>query len=244
MVHAEIEELLGAYALDAVDSHEADVIEAHLAGCPRCRAEVADFREAAAMLAHAGAQAPAGLWDRIAGSLEEPPPRLELARIGRPAPGSAWASRRVGMGLVAGIVSIAAAVISLLGVKVVQQDNRIAELAASMQRSGFEQEIAALAVAEDSLKIQLVSGDGTSEAQAVQNLPALSRDRAYQLWGQVGDKKVSLGVLGPNPATVPFQVTSPQLVALAITEETADGAEQPSNAPVVAGWVPGRKVSA
>ena len=42
-----------AYALDALDDHERDEFEAHLAECDDCRAELADFRETASMLAHA-----------------------------------------------------------------------------------------------------------------------------------------------------------------------------------------------
>ncbi|MGH9066934.1 MAG: zf-HC2 domain-containing protein, partial [Acidimicrobiales bacterium] len=87
--HAEIESLLGAYALDAVDGSEAEAVELHLQICPRCRAEVAEHRETAALLGHTGAVAPAGLWDRIAGELEEPPPDLALGRLdpaGRPGP--------------------------------------------------------------------------------------------------------------------------------------------------------------
>ncbi len=34
MAHHEIEELLGAYALDAVDADEARLVEDHLADCP------------------------------------------------------------------------------------------------------------------------------------------------------------------------------------------------------------------
>ena len=42
--HEDFQDLLGAYALDAVDPTERDEIERHLATCPRCRAEVAEHR--------------------------------------------------------------------------------------------------------------------------------------------------------------------------------------------------------
>lgn len=69
MTHAEISELLGAYALDAVSPDEATEIEQHLAECPRCRAEVAAHREVAGVLGNLGGTAPAGLWSRIADEL-------------------------------------------------------------------------------------------------------------------------------------------------------------------------------
>lgn len=77
--HAEIQELLGAYALDAVDPDEATLVENHLVTCPRCAAEVADHRNVAAMLAHSGDDAPDGIWNRIQARLEEAPPELRLA---------------------------------------------------------------------------------------------------------------------------------------------------------------------
>lgn len=75
---AEIEELLGAYALDAVDREEAEQIERYLAEHPDARDEVAQYRETASMLAFAGADAPSGLWHSIVASLEDEPPRLDL----------------------------------------------------------------------------------------------------------------------------------------------------------------------
>jgi anti-sigma factor RsiW len=81
MTHAEIIELLGAYALDAVSPEEALEIEQHLADCPRCRVEVADHREVAGVLGNLSGTAPAGLWDRIADQLA----------LGSDQPGSAQA---------------------------------------------------------------------------------------------------------------------------------------------------------
>ena len=45
-------ELSAAYALDALDGDELKAYEAHLAGCERCRADVASFRETAGALAY------------------------------------------------------------------------------------------------------------------------------------------------------------------------------------------------
>src|SRR5438045_1955880 len=81
MTHAEISELLGAYALDAVDGDEVEEVRAHLDTCPRCADEVHQHREAAAALAFAGERAPEGLWDRIQTRLEDTPPPLDMDRI-------------------------------------------------------------------------------------------------------------------------------------------------------------------
>ncbi len=64
--HREIEELLGAYALDAVDPETAALVEEHLERCVRCSIEVAQHHEVAGMLANSGGRPPARLWNGIA----------------------------------------------------------------------------------------------------------------------------------------------------------------------------------
>jgi anti-sigma factor RsiW len=102
--HEEIADLLGAYALDAVEPDEAELVEAHLATCPRCRDEVRDHREVASLLAYSGAAAPPGLWDSLAAALEEPAPPIDaptlapVTPIGRPA---SRLGRRPGVALLA-----------------------------------------------------------------------------------------------------------------------------------------------
>jgi anti-sigma factor RsiW len=90
--HREIEELLAAYALDAVDAAEAAMVEAHLGGCPLCRAELDGYRETAAALGTTAAAAaadrtdapPPELWDRIAVSLAATAPGTDAGPAGRP----------------------------------------------------------------------------------------------------------------------------------------------------------------
>ena len=59
-------ELLGAYALDAVEPDETDHVTRHIGECPRCASEVAAHRDTIGLLANMGGSAPAGLWDGIA----------------------------------------------------------------------------------------------------------------------------------------------------------------------------------
>jgi anti-sigma factor RsiW len=82
--HQQIEEMLGAFAVDAVDAPESEIIELHLRTCPRCRAEVAEHREVAALLAHSGAQAPDGIWSRILAEIEPAPPALRMPEMRQP----------------------------------------------------------------------------------------------------------------------------------------------------------------
>ena len=70
MDHEQIQELLGAFALDAVDSDEARVVEEHLAECPRCRAEVDGHFEVAGALGNHVDPVPGHLWQQIAQGIE------------------------------------------------------------------------------------------------------------------------------------------------------------------------------
>ncbi|HEX4905148.1 MAG TPA: anti-sigma factor [Acidimicrobiales bacterium] len=236
MTHEEIQELLGAYALDAVDPDEASEIELHLRDCPRCRAEVAEHRETAAFLAHAGADAPADLWDRIAGTIDVPAPVIPMAlRLGdraRDRRGGSW-SRPVAL------VGVAAAmVIAVLGLQVRNQDQRIDELAAELAASdgGFAAAVshrdAEMLELEGATAIPVVVSEGKAWLQAAA-LPELEEGRTYQLWGAAGDELVSIAVLGRDPGVISFDVEGYAL--LAITEEDAPGVVKSANPPVVAG---------
>ena len=67
--HTEIEELLGVYALDAVDRETAAIVEKHLDQCMRCSIEVVQHHEVAGMLANSGGVPSVHVWDGIASQL-------------------------------------------------------------------------------------------------------------------------------------------------------------------------------
>ncbi len=68
--HHEIQDLLGVYALDAVDPETAALVERHLETCVRCSIEVAHHHEVAGLLANSGGESPPRLWDGIASQLD------------------------------------------------------------------------------------------------------------------------------------------------------------------------------
>lgn len=242
MTHDDIAELLGAYALDALDGDERDLVERHLAECPRCRAEVQEHRETAAYLAHGGGAAPEGVWSRIADALEEAPPRLRLAPVGAGGQVGAPRRRRPPPRLAMAVLGAAAAlVIAVLGIQVLRQDQRIDEL-----RVAAQDPLDAAVDAPGSRPIELASSDGAVVLRgavapdgtgylAAGDLPALAGGRTYQLWGAAGDTLISLGVLGPDPDVVAFRGDAYE--AFAITAEDAPGVIASSAAPVVVGAV-------
>lgn len=238
--HVEIEELLGAYALDAVDPDEADAVELHLRECPRCRDEVAAHRQTAALLAHTGADAPAGVWDRIAGSLVETPP--EAARQLPWAVPQKRRRRLPVVQLMAGAMAAAAVVVALLGFTVARQNKRL-------DRLSLTQAATAALVNPSAHKVRLASANGAATVDAVvlpdgrgyivrDSLPALSGDRTYQLWGINGTTApVSLGVLGRNPDVIEFRADHlPQTMAIT-AEKGPHGVSSPQHPPVVTGVI-------
>jgi anti-sigma-K factor RskA len=246
LTHEQIQDLLAAYALDAVDADEAVAVDDHLRDCPRCEAEVASYREVVASRAHAGRPAPEGLWPRIAGALEEAPPALELGRMRPPAPSAARVSNR----WVAAVVAAAAAVTGVLGLLVVRQEQRVDRLAEVTRQRALEQAASSASVDPKAQRVALRSDDGAMWAKAVvqddgtgylteHNLPALSSGRTYQLWGKSGAKTVSLGVLGPSPRVAAFHVDG-DADTLAVTTEESGGVVLSTQAPVLRGYLPDR----
>jgi anti-sigma-K factor RskA len=232
--HAEIQELLGAYALNAVSAEEAAAVEAHLPGCPRCRAEVDEHVETAAMLAGTGPGAPDSLWGRIDAALEEAPPGLDVTRL-RP-------RRRPARWVAAAAAAAAAVALGVMSVRVMEQGDRLDRLEADQRLVAAA---AAAAADPSSERVELRSEDGRLSVAAVvlpdgrgylinQDLRPLPEGRTYQLWMLEEDVPVSAGILGPNPSVAAFEVT-PEAGALAITEERAGGApkDQPPNLPPV-----------
>ena len=249
--HDEIADLLGAYALDAVDADEAAAVEAHLAICPRCAAEVADHREVAALLAHTGAPAPEGLWSQISASLEEPPPEMaiplrapERARDGDVVD-LADRRRRTPRWVPGAAVAAALVVVALITGLVVSDDDRDGDRAEQIAAPDLEDVARRVMNDSEAAKVVLTSPEGDLEAPAAidadgsgylmgNTLPALDESQTYQLWGIRGDLVVSLGILGASPGTVAFHVGD-GVDALAITTEVAGGVVSSANPAVLAG---------
>ena len=236
--HEELQALTGAYALDAVEPDEREAMELHLLECPRCRAEVAEYREVAAFLAHNGHTAPEGLWDRIAGALEEAPPPLDLAPVVPLPP-----RRSSGLRIVAAVAAAAAVVAAFLGVKVVDLDNKLDRIESqdALARAAFDAQ-------QDPQRrtIELADEDGNEGAELVllpdgtgylvsDRLDRLSADRTWQLWAIVDSNAISMGVLGSDPGIASFQAAG-EPSAFALSNEVVGGAPQPTT-PLYSGEV-------
>lgn len=257
--HGELQELLGAYALDAVDAETAVLVERHLETCPRCSVEVAHHHEVAGLLGNTGGESPPEVWDGIAARLAgSAPPSWErlAARLGTgppPGPGRPDPSVRPGRRWVtAAAVGVAAAAVAVaigLGVRVHHLDHQVsaltstpgltaAERAALTEPSTRRVELTAPPGRGAPVTVSVVlTTSGTGFVQA-HTLPVLASDRTYQLWAVVGGQIISLGLLGPDPGVVAFSAAGgPSVHAFAITDEQAGGVVQSNASPVVAGRV-------
>lgn len=239
MNHHPVEELLGVYALDAVDADERAEIEAHLADCPRCRAEVDAHREVASHLAAPGTPPPDEVWQRIAGAIEgRPAPPMRLVVNGE----TARPTRRPSWRTIGGLVAAAAAAVAIVGLSVSsirQQD----EIRALEQAQGLEAAATEAFAAPDARLAELATDDGEVLVRAAvlpdgtgyvlaDALPDLD-DRIYQLWGATADQVVSLGPIGSAPSVVSFPADS-NISQLMITEED-EPVPSPTSDPLVAG---------
>jgi anti-sigma-K factor RskA len=233
----ELDALLGAYALDALDTDERRRVEDYIAQNPSARAEVDELRETAASLAlspSAGSDETASpeLWQRISQSIaaEPQPPaaRDELAarRERRHAP---W---------LAIVASVAAAIAVVLAVQVISLNRRLDDnrtVAAAFDRAAKSKDAKQVALEADGADVARVVllPDGTGFLRA-DRLPKLSDDQTYQLWalrGTAGNRTaISAGVLGADPTTVGFHTNGP-VDALALTVEHEGGVVQSSNPP-------------
>jgi anti-sigma-K factor RskA len=134
MPPADVQELLGAYALGALDDDERDLVERFIERSPEARAEVARHQAVAEQLGSMAAAAPpTDLWDRINSQVEPERPAAS------PAPTSLMPAstvvtdlstervrRRGGMAWL--VTSAAAAIALVLAVALIAQTQRLGDL--------------------------------------------------------------------------------------------------------------------
>ncbi len=240
----ELDALLGAYALDALDDDERARVDAYLAHNDSARAEVDELLESAASLALAPVDdvaAPPGLWDRISETIDgeldldalDADDQLAVRRAVR-------SSRRVrGMALVA---AAAIVVVAALATQVVSLHDQLKtrgtgeqEAAAAFSRaehvSGARS--AALAPANGAEVARVVLLPDGSGYLKTDKLATLDADHTYQLWAVTGSPSnpvvISAGVLGADPSAAAFRTVG-DVHGFAITVERAPGVTQSSQA--------------
>jgi len=191
--HGDVRDLLGAYALDAVDRAEATLVTEHLAECSRCLGELDVLREIASAIGTMVESVPPALWDRIAGHMDDslrisdPAVDFQVAPNGGPGTRSARSGRRVdptatvrgrgarrawgpvrGVWLVPWTLGIAAAVlIALLLVGLSSANGRVDRLNEALASQSARAAVNAALESPGHQLIDLRSVEGTRTAELV-----------------------------------------------------------------------------
>ncbi|MEX2373475.1 MAG: anti-sigma factor [Dehalococcoidia bacterium] len=218
MTCAQVDELLAAFALDAVTEDERDAIVGHLEGCA-LHEDLAELRAVTLALGVLAAE-------------REPSPALEARvaalaaeRPDTPRPASrTWASRARGLPALA--AALAAIAVVLGGWSVLLQLD--GEAGPSM-----------VYVHETADAWMRVEGAGDTSDLAVAGLARLSEAEAYQLWAIRDGEWLAVGTFNTNPEArwqgeFAFALEPSDRVAL--TQEPAGGSTAPTSEPVLGTW--------
>jgi anti-sigma-K factor RskA len=207
-----IHDLSAAYALDALDDDERRSFEEHLAGCERCREEVAAYSVAAEALAYGAGPAdpPPMLRDRI----------LVAARAERP---NVVPLRPRWVYPVAAVAAVAACVAIGLGVWNVSLHN-------SLSRTQALQSIPVTGASGS-----LVVGSNGSAALVLYRLDSAPAGKTYQAWVIRGKRApVPAGLFrGGGTTFVPIRGKVRKGSVVAVTVEPAGGSDAPTTKPFV-----------
>lgn len=251
--HNELRELLGAYALDAVQPDERSEIRLHVSTCLRCRHEIDRHRLTAAMLASVDDSAPGGLWERIETSLIPSDPESTADRTAtadRHSLTTSWTRlvTAAAAATLAVVVGIQAARIGSLERRLDDSTTAVASLEAQLATGDF---VAVVELVSDRSDVQTLTLDGQAgSALAIllpdgtgylvsESLTRLEPDHTYQLWAIQHGEVISAALLGSDPRTMPFRVDPGTLEGLVLTAETAGGVVSSRQTPAAAWFPPG-----
>lgn len=247
-------DLLGAWALDAVDDAERAAVERAIAGDEELAAEARELRETVAQLAE--------------GDAEPPPPHLRdavLAQIREEASGDDDAARQRAVAeecedlarirrrrrwqALAAAAAVVVAVAIPTGVAVNQADraDQAEQQAADAQQQATDAQQQSGQIAEALMDpaAEMVSEDLPDGSRAVAVLGEDSalftaqgmtelHEQDYQLWTLQGEEATSAGVLDWEDGELTAHVEQfPADAALAVTAEPVGGSEQPTSDPLV-----------
>jgi hypothetical protein len=250
----ELDSLLGAYALDALDRNERARVDAYLRVNVRARKEVDELRESAVSVAATqtdGGAAPPELWEQVSRAIDAETPSAPPS-YSRPEPYDELAERRArrswrGIDWAA-VVAVGAVIVALaLVAQVMSLTRRLDDARGTGDKAaaaGFERARHARGARQGALS----SDEGTQVARVVllpdgsgyfknDAMAPLDRTHTYQLWAISGSGEapvaISQGVLGPDPNAVAFH-SSPAVSGFALTVEEAGGVPQSTQPPYAA----------
>lgn len=252
-----VPELLVAYALGATMGEECARVEAHVAECGACRAELAALQEDAALLGASAHEAPpltlrARVLDHVSNQPQHAPTSVPLT-----APTSIRTRRERRPWRTFAMPACAAATV-LLAVATGVQSMRVSNLRSDLDsaRRAPKQSPSASApagamLAQDTTTIEtngqlakavaiVGSTNGSSTMLLLEQMPQPPIGKSWQVWAIDSDgRMLSMSVMehGAPVAVLQLPHTKHPIAAIAITLERAGGAKQPTTAPLAYGAV-------
>ncbi len=254
---------IAVYALDGLEPDEQAAVEAHLAGCFVCQAEL-DGQLATLARLTPDEPAPPALWARITesiaaesgGALEQlgleavpfpgAPPTAEPRRraAGRRAPGAPGAGprhlarRRRPWERIAGLAAAAVVlVVAALGIGYLLGDRgeEQPDLADQAEEAiDAGDPVATLATPDGAAVARVVVTDTGTGYFLADDLPMLEAGRTYQLWQLDGDQPISLGTVGDGTTLITSVAVPAGTTTMAVSAEVAGGAVAPTPDQIIA----------
>jgi hypothetical protein len=251
---SEIHSAVGSYVVNALDPHELEEFEAHLAVCPTCSREVAEFGETAAELSLvASVPPPAALRGSILSAISEvrplpPEPPTERSRaepttnetqtiaadirhaVDELALRRQQRRARVLTVLVAAVVAAAVALGGVVYTLVQSRQAQVAQQAAETELLTAPDVRTYTATMKDGGQISFVVSRSLNRALFIgKDLPAVGSDRTYQLWTLEGQRPIPDNlVAGGGDRKEFFREGLGGVTSLAVSIEAAGGAQQPT----------------
>ena len=216
-------ELSAAYALDALDGPELEAYETHLAGCERCREDVASFRATASALAYDV-------------DLPPPPETLEhriLAAARAERPNVVPLRQRLAIPAVAlsAVAAVAAIAVGIWAVhlsnsldrqKQIRNDQKsVIDVLSDCSRTPTQGSSGAICVAPTEKAVLIADG-----------LPAASPDKTYEAWVITGKRVQPAGLFHGGAGRKYVLLTKPVRAPakVAVTLEKRGGVSAPTTA--------------
>ena len=236
MSEMDVHKLTGAYAMDALDELERARFEQHLATCEDCRAEVAELRETAALLADTVAVPPPdSLRESVLAGISQVRPLAPQVSTSLTMDAHRPAARR--RRWVPFLVAAAVALIVGVGALVTQPwapSDDVERLTAAEQ----------VLQAPDAQEVFVDLGEAgratltrsKSQDRAVittEDMVSAPTGKDYELWFIDGDEFVSAGLMPDDPdQTVVLDGSAGSAAAVGITVEPDGGSRQPTSDPI------------
>jgi anti-sigma-K factor RskA len=238
----------GALALNALPDAERAEVEAHLATCDSCPAELASFRETVALLGSVAAEAPPtslrrAIMARIAVTPQLPPlpPAVVEPPVAPSPPAPPAGPRHAADNVIplrrwyrrpASLVAAAVAAVvigggAVVGINLANQEQQVASPEQCVAQAADRQSVAP----ELGAGTAIYAPSCSAVTVDVTGLPDLPNDQTYQLWAIAGETPRSLGVLPKASDGQPELLTTTTNAGenvLAITTEPAGGSATPT----------------